>query len=361
MNKEKIEYYAHLTLTVVGVFFGAYVFFCYLFLPVLPFIIAWATALILRPVSRRISDKTGISRKLVGVSLAIVTVSVGLGAVIAIFVLILGETWDVLSELVKDERIYLLLKKIADPIGELFGEGDGVGELSGYLGDTLKNAVSSLAELTVGVLTKIAKGIPRVLFFIIVTVIASIYFSLDIDNINARVRGILPKKAANTLCRLKSHFLSVGIKYIRSYLILMLITFFVMLVGFLILGIENAFLFALVIALVDLLPLIGVGMILVPWSIFAFVFGAVGLGIGLAVLFVVHEILRQLAEPKIIGKSLGIHPVISLVLLYVGYTVFGIGGLLLTPIASVAIRIFSNKNNSSEVGEGEIGKGDGTD
>ena len=90
-------------------------------------------------------------------------------------------------------------------------------------------------------------------------------------------------------------------------------------------------------ALLDALPLIGVGTLLVPWSIYQFIFGDVRVGVGLLVLFGVHEILRQITEPKIIGKSLGIHPVLSLILLYVGYSIFGFFGLLLIPIAAVVV------------------------
>lgn len=351
MNKEKIEYYAHLTLTLIGIALAAFVFFRYLFVPLLPFLIAWSTAFALRPLVRKISSKTGISRKAVGTTLAIITVTVGLAAIVSLAVLLLGEAWQLLSDLVTDERIYEILKKIANPIGSLFGEGEAAAELEGYLGETVKNAVNALAGGIVDVLTSIVRGIPSVLFFILITVIASIYFSLDLDNINARVRSFLPERVGNALSRLKDSFLSVGIKYIRSYLLLMLITFAVMLVGFLILRVENALLIAAVVSLLDILPLIGVGTVIVPWSVFAFLFGSAGQGIGLLVLLAVHEIIRQLAEPKIIGKSLGFHPIISLLLLYVGYATLGFAGLLLVPLVSVLINVLVNKNNTSEVGE----------
>ena len=144
-------------------------------------------------------------------------------------------------------------------------------------------------------------------------------------------------------------FLSIGLKYVRSYSILMLITFVIMLIGFLILRVENAFLIALVVSLLDVLPLIGVGTVLVPWSIFQLLFGTASRGIGLIVLFVLNEIVRQFTEPRIVGKNLGIHPVISLLLLYVGYSVLGFAGLLLTPLVSVLLNVLFNKNNSTKI------------
>jgi predicted PurR-regulated permease PerM len=151
------------------------------------------------------------------------------------------------------------------------------------------------------------------------------------------------------MIKLKDRFFKVGVKYIRAYLIIMLITFVIMLTGFLIMRVENALLLASVIALLDVLPLIGVGTVLVPWSVFQLLFGNLYLGIGLALIFVVNEVVRQISEPKIVGKSLGIHPLVSLVLLYVGYSVLGIAGLLLVPLISVILNVITDKNDAAEV------------
>ena len=122
-----------------------------------------------------------------------------------------------------------------------------------------------------------------------------------------------------------------------------------MLSGFLILRIESAFLIALLVAMLDVLPLIGVGTVLVPWSVFQILFGSTPCGIGLIVLFLLNEIVRQFAEPRIVGRNLGLHPVVSLLLLYVGYSTLGFAGLLLTPLVSVILYVIFNKNNSSKI------------
>ena len=115
-------------------------------------------------------------------------------------------------------------------------------------------------------------------------------------------------------------------------------------------GVKYAVLFAFIVALLDALPLIGVGTVLVPWSIYQLMFGNVRLGIGLIILFVAHEVIRQFIEPKIVGKNLGIHPVLSLILLYSGYILFGFYGLIFIPLLSVIIDILLNKNDTSKVG-----------
>jgi predicted PurR-regulated permease PerM len=122
-----------------------------------------------------------------------------------------------------------------------------------------------------------------------------------------------------------------------------------MLFGFLIIGVKYSVLFAFIVALLDALPLIGVGTVLVPWSIYNIIFGEVRLGVGLAVLFIIHAVLREFIEPKIVGKNLGIHPIVSLLLLYAGYFIFGFLGLLLIPLISVIINILINKDDTPEV------------
>ena len=350
MNKDKLEYYAYMTVTVIGALIGAFLIFRYLFIPVMPFLIAWAVAFILRPASIFLSKRIRIPRKIVSAALAIVTVLVGIAALSGVAVWLLSEAWQLLSDFAADEQLFDFLSKLADPIGSLFGDGEAAQKLEEHLGEAIRSAISTLLSGLVGFLTDIVTRIPSVLFFILITVIASVYFAIDIDNINARVRAFLPEKLGNALVRLKDGFLSVGLKYIRSYLLLMLITFAIMLAGFLILRVENAFLIALIVAVLDVLPMIGVGTVLVPWSIFQLLFGSVGRGIGLIVLFLLNEVIRQFTEPRIIGKNLGIHPVISLVLLYVGYSVFGLAGLLLTPLVSVLLNVLFNKNNSSKIG-----------
>ena len=127
------------------------------------------------------------------------------------------------------------------------------------------------------------------------------------------------------------------------------ITYIVVLVGFLLLRIKNAPIVALIIALLDVLPIIGVGTVLVPWGIFELATGNHLFSIGLLALFVINTIVRQLCEPKIVGKSLGLHPIATIIMLYAGYALFGIVGILLVPILSVIFRVILNKNHTTDI------------
>lgn len=351
MNRERLEYFSHLTVCLIGVFGVGFVFLRYLFVPILPFLIAWCVALLLRPLAGFISSRTHIPKKAVSVILTTLAVTVGLGGAVTLTVYGVGSAWELLSGLAVDEEaVFDFLSKLTNPIGALFGESEAAAALEKELGAAVRGALSTLLSGVVNIITGVVSAVPRVLFFILITVIAAIYFALDLDNVNARVLSILPEFLAEKLRSFKNKFFTAGIKYIRSYLIIMLITAAEMLVGLLILGVGKAPLLAVIISLLDMLPVIGVGTVLVPWSVFEILFGNTGRGIGLAVLFLVNLIVRQIIEPKIVGKNLGIHPILSLVLLYLGYTLLGILGLLLVPMFAVVLNILINKYDSSEVG-----------
>lgn len=350
MNKDKFKLYSYLTVTAVGALIFLYVFFKYVFVLALPFLIGWAVAFMVRPMAKKISSATNIPYRFISATLTVLIVVGGIAVIVSAIIYAISESWGFLSGLAEGDKLYEILEKITNPISGLLGDREGAAELEAHISEAVSSMISSLLSGIVGWITAFVTSVPRVLIFILVTVIASIYFSLDLENINSFFKRKLPSKASAWLVNFKNRFLSSLLKYLRAYIIIMLVTFIIMLFGFLVLGVKYAVLLAFVVALLDALPLIGVGTVLVPWSVYHLLFGEIRLCVGLVILFVVHEIIRQFIEPKIIGKNLGIHPILSLFLLYAGYFVFGLFGLLLIPVLSVIVNILVNKKDSSEVG-----------
>jgi predicted PurR-regulated permease PerM len=116
-------------------------------------------------------------------------------------------------------------------------------------------------------------------------------------------------------------------------------------IGLALLRVPYAFLLAVLLAVVDFLPLLGTGIILLPWAAVSLLLGEVKLGIGLAVLYGVTSVVRQVLEPKLIGEGLGLHPLVSLAAMYGGLRLFGVWGMILAPLLAAAV--------SAAVGEGE--------
>jgi sporulation integral membrane protein YtvI len=126
--------------------------------------------------------------------------------------------------------------------------------------------------------------------------------------------------------------------YLKAYLLLFLLTFSELFLGFSILRVEYALLLALLVSLVDLLPVLGVGIVLVPWSIVMLLQRDYRLGAGLLILYGTVLLVRQIMEPRLVGKSLGLHPLITLFASYAGWRLFGVLGMLLGPVLALAIK-----------------------
>ena len=160
---------------------------------------------------------------------------------------------------------------------------------------------------------------------------ASYYFCADYEEINgfflSRLSAESRKRLADTRVKLKQ----AALRVLKGYLMTVGITFIQLYVGLLILKTEYAFTLAGIIALVDILPVIGVGTVLIPWGIFKLVAGAYYQGFGLLIIFAVVSVVREIIEPKIIGKSLGLHPLMTLFSMYIGLELCGFLGMISFP------------------------------
>lgn len=347
--RDNIVFYSHLFVAVIGALAVGYLFARYLLPLALPFIIAWIIAFAVRPLASAINKKIRLPERAVRPCLALLIIFSLIALVSFLAAKLVGQAWQLLSGLGDSSALTELVSGIFRRLEGFFGESEYASALEEHLRDALGSLISSLLSSVASGLTSLATSVPRVVIFIVVTVISSVYFSVDLEGINRAVRRILPERICRWCVSFKDNSLKIALRYLRSYLLIMLITFTVMLIGLLLLRVRYALLLALIIAMLDMLPVLGVGSFLIPWSLWNFLVGNTGLGIGILVLFAVAEIIRQLAEPKIIGKSLGIPPIITLILLYVSYTLFGVLGLLLMPIFAVVINTLFVKANAPKV------------
>jgi sporulation integral membrane protein YtvI len=180
--------------------------------------------------------------------------------------------------------------------------------------------------------TSVVTALPSIVLVSIVTVVACFYFAVDIENLNNKICDFLPETLKDNLLSLKSR-VAFGLKrYFKAYLIIFLITFCELFLGFLILGIDYAFVLALLISFVDFLPVLGTPAVLIPWGVILILMKKYFAGIGILVLMSIIMVVRQVIEPKILGKNLGVHPLVTLITLYIGFELFGLFGMIFLPI-----------------------------
>ena len=348
MNNERIKNTCYILVLALCVLVIGYLSMRYVLPLLLPFLIAFFVGLAVKKPAAFLSEKTKLPEK--GWSL-LLTVSVisGLLVLMGFGVYRLSiEVWHFLEGLGEEPPTL-------EGTGGIFGREGIVGGLISGFGEEVAEGIYSLLIKLLGSLGSFLSGViasvPRVALGSLITLIASIYFALDIGKITGALLNILPERIREGAVKVSHRLLDVGIKYARSYLILMLITFLIILAGFLILRVPYAVLLSMGVSVLDVLPVIGVGTVLIPWSVVELIRGNIALSVGLLVLYLVNLVIRQLVEPRIVGKHLGVHPVLTLFLLYVGYSLFGIAGLLLVPLATVVVKSIK-KEESSNIGEG---------
>ena len=348
MNKDKLFPIAEILFTILAALLLGYIFFNRVLPWLLPFLIAWMIAFAVRPLATKIAERTHLPVKLLRVVIALAALA--LVALVGGFVI-----WQTalavirfLSDLGSEASVGEMIEALGAPLVRIFRGSFLPDELRDELGGAFSSAISSLAARLGGALSGFIGGLPRVLISAVVTLLAVVYFALDLEVINSLVRRLLPDGAYRLLVRVKDGFISVGVKYIRSYALLSFLTFSLTLIGLVLLGVDHAVVIALLAAAFDVLPVIGVGTLFVPWGITELFLGRTFVGVSLLILFAAVALVRQIIEPRVVGKSLNIHPILTLFFIYVGYAVFGLVGLLLLPIFAVALAVIGKDKERTD-------------
>ncbi len=310
---------------------------------IVPFIIAYFFASLIEPIVKFIENKLRIPRK-IGSILSILFVLGFIGSIIGFLI----------SRLIKEVRaVYMGLEISMDSLTEFFNSIiDKANDIFIQLPDQVTDLVSKgLQELTndlQSVLGKIvdwlqasiqvAMNLPQILIFIIVTLLATYFMSSDKNTIIKFLDIQIPTNWLNKSKGITKNVFTALFGWLKAQLIMTSITFSELLIGFLIIGIDNALLLALIIALVDVLPVLGAGTVLIPWSIINLILGNTKLGLSTALLYVIILFVRQLLEPKVLGKQIGVHPLFTLAGMYIGLKIWGVAGMFVGPLAIVAIK-----------------------
>lgn len=210
--------------------------------------------------------------------------------------------------------------------------------------DTIKNSVTTGITGVYGVV----KSIPSALISLVIGIISWIFFTKDYNYIVRFIQNQLPDGKKNLLVEIKQVFSKTILKMMRAYGIIMLITFIELFIGFSILSatgiMKNSYFIwiAAGIAIFDILPVAGSGGVLIPWALFSLILGNYKQAIGILIIYGVISIIRQYIEPKIVGDSLGVHPIVTLMGLYFGLKLFGFIGMFIVPITIMTLKAFND-------------------
>ena len=304
-----------------------------------PFFIAFIVTMLLRPIVRFMHNKLKLNTRVASVVLVILFY----GTIGVIIIWMIIEIVSFAADKVKDlptffqNQIRPFLVTLFAEIQEMLYNFDpemaiDFDDTANSLLATLGSTVMSFSGTLVGSLTDIAVSVPSFLLNIVIMVVATIFLLVDFESIQTFIKKQLSDRTNELIHNIGTHLGKVLKKYILSYSLIMLITFGEIWAGLSIIGVKYSALIAALIAIFDILPVVGSGLILAPWAIVSIIIGDIGLAIGLFILWAVLCVVRQIIEPKIVGNSVGMHPFLTLFAMLAGNFIYGGIGILLLPI-----------------------------
>ena len=197
---------------------------------------------------------------------------------------------------------------------------------------TLKSMISYLSGSAVNVVSGVATGIPNLILSVLAMIFSTVFVAGDYEKIMGFARTHIPENIKKILKNVRIYLTDTLFVVIRSYVLIMTLTFVELSVMFSIFGISSPFLKAGVIAVLDIMPILGTGGIMIPWAVISLVLGNVGLGLKLLLIYGIVTVVRNYVEPKIVGTQLGLHPIITLTSMFIGLRLFGFFGLFGLPV-----------------------------
>lgn len=319
--KERLVKYLYWLIVLFVLIIATYVLVNWL----IPLFFSCLIVLILQPLLAREIKLLKIRRSLL--AKAIIIFNYGVFIVLAISLLVFCII-----------QIYNILEILPDYLQELyimFSNNSYIIDISKYL-DFIYSGSMSLIENVSGSfihgLIMIIMKIPSIMFDLIFVIMTSLFMLLDyprIDNLLIK-RYPMVSLVVDTTKEVFSNLF-------KAYFIIMIVTFFELWVGFLIIQLEHSMVLACIIAIFDFLPLLGIDMIMIPWIVICAFTNKISLALGLLIIYLVIVITKNILEPKLIAKGLGISPLVSLIGMYLGMKVLGFVGLIIVPIILVIV------------------------
>ena len=328
------------------------ILFCLFILPKIivyftPFVVGGIIALIVNPVVRFMEKRIKIVRRAGSAVVIILTIAlvVFLGYIV-ISMLIeqlvgfggnLPDVWqgvsDTMTEISKSFDRYVARMPIA--------VRDWVTDFFAGFNDNTTSFVQGLGTPMAEAATTFAKNFPLVLISIIMSILSAYFFVAEREYLVNMVKKLTPDTLLNRWDVVYTALKDAVGGYFRAQFKIMGVVFVILLVGMMVLGIDYAILLALLIALLDFLPFFGTGAVMWPWAIYQFLEQDYKMAIGLLIIWGVSQLIRQLIQPKMVGDSIGLEPIPTLILLYVGFRVGGAFGLIIAvPLGMIIFSLY---------------------
>ena len=316
-----------------------------------PFTLALFFSIMTQPFSRFLEKKLKFSQKIATIVSIVLFLVIFLGFISLSALRLSGEIY----------KLSINLNKYSKEAQSLWNTAiDKVYSLLGYFpegfDEQVKNSINGFIRMGtsklgsfINSLINFITSIPTIILYICITILSTFFISLDKNKIMAFLEQQFPKSWIKKVYNIKREMFNVLGSYIRAQIILMTICFFELLISFNILSflkfnLQYPLIFSIVICIIDALPILGAGAVLLPWSLISFVTGDINLGLALLIIYFLVLSVRQMLEPKLISQNLGVHPLVTLISMYSGFKFFGVIGFLIGPVVMIILKnVFSRE------------------
>ena len=313
----------------------------------MPFVIGWIIAMIANPLVRILERRLKVARKhtsmviiigvLAGVIMVIYFLGVKIGEETRSFLEQAPEMYSEFREEFQDAG-----KNLESIVNELpQNVQDSLEEAQKDIGDITGQAVGKISQFTVDKAGTFARNIPGILISIIFSILSAYFFIADRDRILEFGRKHTPQIIQEKWSMMAESFRMVFGGYFKAQFKIMAAIGVILFVGMLILKVRFAILVAILVAFLDMLPFLGTGTVLLPWAVFKLLSGDVRYAVGLVILYLVTQLVRRIIEPKLVGDSIGMNPLVTLIFMYIGYRMGGVLGMILAvPVGAIVLNFY---------------------
>ena len=312
----------------------------------MPFVIGWIIAAIAAPLVNWLEKRLKIVKKL---GSALIVILVLAGIILALYFGISRLVAEI-SDLIRNfpemyAQLETGLRQIGDTLSGIFerlptGIQNGWNAVVENLDQYMGNVVSNISEPTVTAAGNIAKRVPSYLISFLVSVLSAYFFIVQREEVLNWMKKVSPESIQKRMTLVIDNLRYAVGGYFKAQFKIMAIVFVILLVGLGMLGTGYFVLVAFLIAFLDFLPFFGTGTAMIPWALYEFFMGDYKMTVALVVIYVITQAVHQLLQPKLVGDSVGLNPLVTLILLYIGYRMGGILWMILAvPIGMVLINM----------------------
>lgn len=313
----------------------------------MPFVIGWVISVIGSPIAKWLEKRLKIRKKL-GSALIIILV---LAAIVGALYLGIGKLIEEIGNFIKSfpemyQELEEGIQKIGDTLtGILRLLPEGVRQAGNALivnfDEYMGEFINRISEPTMSVAGGVVKQIPSILVGFVMAVMSAYFFIADREEVLAWFDKVAPEAIKDRMKLVNHNFRYAVGGYIKAQLKIMVVVAVILFIGLNVIGVKYTSLLAILISFVDMIPFLGTGTIMIPWFLYKFLVGNYQIAAGLLVLYVITQVIRQLIQPKLVGDSMGLNPLLTLFLLYWGYKLGSVIGLLVSvPIGMIVINMY---------------------